>query len=205
MATTLSLPEPFASIPRTDLLFGPSPIHPLPRISTALGGNVSIWTKREDCNSGIAFGGNKTRKLEYLIPAALAQGCDTLVSIGGFQSNHTRQVAGVAAKLGLKAKLVQEKWVDWNDPVYDKVGNIQLSRLMGAETRLDSSGFGIEHKNTLKSLTQEVVDAGGKPYYIPAALLIIRSEPWVLLAGHSKSRTKKSSWAFSLTLSSSVL
>ena len=68
----------------------------------------------------------------------------------------------------MKAVLVQEKWVDWNDPTYDKVGNIQLSRLMGADTRLDPSPFGIEHKNTLKILTQEVIDAGGKPYPIPA-------------------------------------
>ena len=90
------------------------------------------------------------------------------MSIGGFQSNHTRQVAAVAAKLGMKAALVQEKWVDWNDPLYDKVGNIQLSRLMGADTRLDPSTFGIEHKNTLKILSQDVIDAGGKPYSIPA-------------------------------------
>ena len=60
----------------------------------------TIWAKREDCNSGLAFGGNKTRKLEYLVADALAQGCDTLVSIGGVQSNHTRQVAAVAARLG---------------------------------------------------------------------------------------------------------
>ena len=164
----VSLPEPFDSIPRYDLLFGPSPIHSLPRISAALGGKVPIYAKREDCNSSIAYGGNKVRKLEYLVPEALAQGCDTLVSIGGFQSNHTRQVAGVAAKMGLKAKLVQEKWVDWNDPGYDKVGNIQLSRLMNADVRLDQSGFGIEHKETLKMLTEEVVERGGKPYYIPA-------------------------------------
>lgn len=165
---SLDLPEPFASIPRYELTFGPSPIQSLPQISAALGGKVSIYAKREDCNSGIAFGGNKTRKLEYLVPEALAQGCDTLVSIGGFQSNHTRQVAGVAARLGMKAKLVQEKWVDWHDPGYDKVGNIQLSRLMNADVRLDSSGFGIEHKDTLKSLTEEVVAEGGRPYYIPA-------------------------------------
>lgn len=68
---------------------------------------MNIYAKRDDCNSGFAYGGNKTRKLEYLIPDALAQGCDTLVSIGGFQSNHTRQVAAVAATLGLKCKLVQ--------------------------------------------------------------------------------------------------
>lgn len=164
----LDLPEPFASIPRYDLTFGPSPIHSLPRISIALGGKASIYAKREDCNAGIAYGGNKTRKLEYLVAEALAQGCDTLVSIGGFQSNHTRQVAGVAAKVGMKAKLVQEKWVDWKDPGYDKVGNIQLSRLMNADVRLDNSSFGIEHKGTLKKLTEEVITQGGRPYYIPA-------------------------------------
>jgi 1-aminocyclopropane-1-carboxylate deaminase len=98
-----------ADFPRYPLLFGPSPVHPLERLTAHLGG-AAIWAKREDCNSGLAFGGNKTRKLEYLVPDALAQGADTLVSIGGVQSNHTRQVAAVAAKLGLKARLVQENW-----------------------------------------------------------------------------------------------
>src|SRR5512139_2913022 len=97
---------------RYPLLFGPSPVHPLERLSAYLSG-AKIWAKREDCNSGLAYGGNKTRKLEYLIPDALAQGADTLVSIGGYQSNHTRQVAAVAARAGLKAVLVQENWVDW--------------------------------------------------------------------------------------------
>jgi 1-aminocyclopropane-1-carboxylate deaminase len=87
--------------PRHPLTFGPSPIEPLKRLSAHLGGKVEIWAKRDDCNSGLAFGGNKIRKLEYLVPDALAQGCDTLVTIGGVQSNHTRQVAAVAAKLGL--------------------------------------------------------------------------------------------------------
>lgn len=160
----VSLPEPFASIPRHPLTLGPSPIHSLPNISAALGGKVSIYAKREDLNSGLAFGGNKTRKLEYLVPDALAQKCDTLVSIGGFQSNHTRQVAAVASKLGLKCKLVQEKWVDHNDVGYDKVGNIQLSRLMSADVRLDRSKFGIEHKQTLKKLEEEVITGGGRPY-----------------------------------------
>ncbi|KAF9024240.1 putative 1-aminocyclopropane-1-carboxylate deaminase [Hymenopellis radicata] len=165
---SFTLPSPFAEIPRESLLFGPSPIHKLDRMTKDLGGSVGIWAKRDDCNSGLAFGGNKTRKLEYLLSEALAQGADTLVSIGGVQSNHTRQVAAVAAKSGLKAKLVQEHWVEWNDPVYDKVGNLQLSRLMGAEPRLDASTFGIEHKPTAASLTEEVKAEGGKPYYIPA-------------------------------------
>jgi 1-aminocyclopropane-1-carboxylate deaminase len=193
----VGLPEPFASIPRCELTFGPSPIHSLPRISAALGGNVSIYAKREDCNSSIAYGGNKTRKLEYLVPEALAQGCDTLVTIGGFQSNHTRQVAGVAAKLGLKAKLVQEKWVEWNDPGYDKVGNIQLSRLMNADMRLDSSGFGIEHKPTLKRLTEEVVAQGGHPYYIPAGASITPSAGLASHDGRSRSTSRKWRWHFS--------
>lgn len=104
----------------------------------------------------------------YLASDALAQECDTLVSIGGFQSNHTRQVAAVATQLSMKVALVQEKWVTWEDPVYDKAGNIQLSRLMGADVRLDPSPFGIEHKGTLQNLKQEIIDKGGKPYYIPA-------------------------------------
>src|SRR5689334_9779745 len=107
---------------RVPLLFGPSPVHRLERLSEHLGGQVDIWAKREDCNSGLAYGGNKTRKLEYLAAEVLAQGCDTLVSIGGVQSNHTRQVAAVAAHLGMKCVLVQEHWVDWDDPVYGQVG-----------------------------------------------------------------------------------
>ncbi|KIY74224.1 1-aminocyclopropane-1-carboxylate deaminase [Cylindrobasidium torrendii FP15055 ss-10] len=168
MSFSVNLPAPFSDIPRSTLTFGPSPIHKLDRMTADLGGKVNIWAKREDCNSALAFGGNKVRKLEYLLAEALAQGSDTLVSIGGVQSNHTRAVAAVAAKSGLKAKLVQEHWVDWTDPVYDKVGNLQLSRLMGAEPRLDASTFGIEHKPTAQSLTDEVRAEGGKPYYIPA-------------------------------------
>ena len=128
---------------RVPLLFGPSPVHRLERLSEHLGGAVELWAKREDCNSGLAYGGNKVRKLEYLAADALAQGCDTLVSIGGVQSNHTRQVAAVAARLGLRCVLVQERWVEWPDVVYDKVGNVLLSRIMGADVRLDPSGFDI--------------------------------------------------------------
>ena len=152
---------------RYPLTFGPSPIHPLRRLSQHLGG-TEIWAKREDVNSGLAYGGNKTRKLEYLVPEALALGADTLVSIGGVQSNHTRQVAAVAAHLGLKAVLVQEKWVDWPDAVNDKVGNILLSRIMGADVRLDPSGFGIEFKDSWQNAIEDVTRAGGTPYAIPA-------------------------------------
>ncbi|MBY4206989.1 1-aminocyclopropane-1-carboxylate deaminase [Rhodococcus fascians] len=156
-----------ADFERYPLTFGPSPIHPMERLSAHLGG-AKIWAKREDVNAGLAYGGNKTRKLEYIVPDALAQGADTLVSIGGVQSNHTRQVAAVAAKLGLKAVLVQEKWVDWPDSVNDKVGNILLSRIMGADVRLDPSGFGIEFKDSWQKAIEDVERAGGKPYAIPA-------------------------------------
>lgn len=155
------------NFPRHSLLFGPSPVHPLDRLSGHLGG-ARIWAKREDCNSGLAYGGNKTRKLEYLVPDALARGADTLVTIGGIQSNHTRQVAAVAARLGLKAVLVQESWVDWPDAVNDKVGNILLSRVMGAEIRLVEAGFGIGAKDSWHQALADVEARGGTPYAIPA-------------------------------------
>ncbi|MEM7093898.1 MAG: 1-aminocyclopropane-1-carboxylate deaminase [Actinomycetota bacterium] len=154
--------------PRHPLLFGPSPIHPMPRFSEALGGQVEVWAKREDCNSGIAYGGNKVRKLEYLVADALAQGCDTLVSIGGIQSNHTRQVTGVARHLGLGAVTVQEGWVDYNDMTYDKVGNIQLTRIMGGDVRIDPAGFDIGIRDSWQRALASVEEAGGKPYAIPA-------------------------------------
>lgn len=153
--------------PRYPLLFGPSPVHPLDRLTAHLGGS-RIWAKREDCNSGLAFGGNKTRKLEYFVPEALAAGADTLVSIGGVQSNHTRQVAAVAARLGLKARLVQESWVNWPDSVNDRVGNILLSRIMGAEVELVQAGFGIEFKDSWQRALDDVRAHGGTPYAIPA-------------------------------------
>ncbi|KKI73309.1 1-aminocyclopropane-1-carboxylate deaminase [Burkholderia pseudomallei] len=150
------------------LTFGPTPIQPLKRLSAHLGGKVELYAKRDDCNSGLAFGGNKTRKLEYLIPDALAQGCDTLVSIGGIQSNQTRQVAAVAAHLGMKCVLVQENWVNYHDAVYDRVGNIQMSRMMGADVRLVPDGFDIGFRKSWEDALADVRARGGKPYAIPA-------------------------------------
>src|SRR5918993_2104828 len=140
-----------ADYPRVALLFGPSPVHRLERLTEHLGGRVSLWGK-----------------LEYLVADALAQGCDTLVSIGGVQSNHTRQVAAVAARAGLRCVLVQESWVDWPDAVYDKVGNILLSRLAGADVRLVRSEFGIGFKESWEQALRDVEESGGKPYAIPA-------------------------------------
>ncbi len=94
---------------RYPLTFGPTPIEKLGRLSEHLGGKVELYAKREDCNSGLAFGGNKIRKLEYIVPDAIAAGADTLVTIGGVQSNHTRQVAAVAAKIGMKCLSASRK------------------------------------------------------------------------------------------------
>jgi 1-aminocyclopropane-1-carboxylate deaminase len=157
-----------ADYPRVELTFGPSPVHRLERLSEHLGGEVEIWAKREDCNSGLAYGGNKVRKLEYLAAEALQQGCDTLVSIGGVQSNHTRQVAAVAARLGLGCVLVQEHWVDWDDPGYERVGNILLSRIMGADVRLSDAGFDIGFRPSWEDALASVEESGGTPYAIPA-------------------------------------
>ncbi len=152
---------------RFPLLHGPSTVHRLPRLTEHLGG-PEIWAKREDVNTGVGLGGNKLRKLEYLVAEALQQGCDTLVSIGGVQSNHTRQVAAAAAVAGLRARLVQESWVPWPDAVYDRVGNILLSRIMGAEVELVKADFAIGVKASWEQALEEVRASGGTPYAIPA-------------------------------------
>jgi 1-aminocyclopropane-1-carboxylate deaminase len=157
--------EKFARYPLT---FGPTPIEKLPRLSAHLGGAVEIYAKREDCNSGLAFGGNKIRKLEYIVPDAIASNADTLVTIGGVQSNHTRQVAAVAAKLGMKCRLVQESWVPFEDAVYDRVGNILMSRVLGAEIEIVDEGFDIGIRQSWERAIEDVKAKGGKPYAIPA-------------------------------------
>ena len=153
---------------RYKLTFGPTPIEYLPRLTAHLGGDVQIYAKREDCNSGLAFGGNKLRKLEYIVPDAIASNADTLVSIGGVQSNHTRMVAAVAAKIGMKCVLIQESWVPHQDAVYDRVGNIMLSRIMGAQTQLVDEGFDIGIRESWVKALDDVRAKGGKPYAIPA-------------------------------------
>lgn len=156
-----------SEFPRYPLTFGPSPVHHLRRLSKHLGG-AQVWAKREDVSSGLAYGGNKMRKLEYIVPDILNSDADTLVSIGGYQSNHTRQVAAVAAHLGMRCRLVQERWVPWDDPVNDKVGNILLSRMMGADSRLTDAGFDIGIRDSWKQALHEVEEAGGTPCPIPA-------------------------------------
>src|SRR5216684_3956402 len=153
---------------RYPLTFGPTHVERLERLGAHLGGKVELYAKREDCNSGLAFGGNKLRKLEYIIPDAIASNADTLVSIGGVQSNHTRMVAAVAAKIGMKCRLVQESWVPHEDAVYDRVGNILLSRIMGADVEMVDEGFDIGIRESWEAAIADVKAKGGKPYAIPA-------------------------------------
>lgn len=153
---------------RYPLTFGPTHIEKLERLSAHLGGGVALYAKREDCNSGLAFGGNKLRKLEYIVPDAIASGADTLVSIGGVQSNHTRMVAATAARIGFKCRLVQESWVPHEDAVYDRVGNILLSRVMGADVQMADEGFDIGIRQSWEDALKDVEAKGGRPYPIPA-------------------------------------
>ena len=161
----MSLLDAFERYPLT---FGTTAIEHLPRLTEAVGAGVEFYAKRDDCNSGLAFGGNKLRKLEYIVPDAIASGADTLVSIGGVQSNHTRMVAATAAKIGMRCVVIQEKWVPHYDAIYDRVGNIMLTRLMGADSRLVDDGFDIGIRKSWEDAIKSVEDAGGKPYAIPA-------------------------------------
>ena len=123
-----SVLDPF---PRIRLAHLPTPLEPLPRLSAELGG-PDIWIKRDDC-TGLATGGNKARKLEYLLGAARVEGVDTVITLGGVQSNHARQTAAAAARLGLRCQLVLPKVVPRSGEDYERNGNALLDRLLGAE------------------------------------------------------------------------
>jgi 1-aminocyclopropane-1-carboxylate deaminase len=181
---------------RYPLSFGPTPIEKLGRLSKHLGDKVEIFAKREDCNSGLAFGGNKIRKLEYIIPDAIASNADTLVTIGGVQSNHTRQVAAVAAKLGMKCRLVQESWVPFEDAVYDRVGNILMSRVMGAEIELLDEGFDIGIRESWERALEDVKAKGGKPYPIPAGASVHKFGGLGYVGFAEEVRAQEAEWGF---------
>ena len=150
------------TFPRIHLSHSPTPLEKLPRLSAYLG--CHIWVKRDDC-TGLAGGGNKTRKLEYLLADALQQGADTVVTLGGLQSNHARQTAAGAAKLGLACELILEdvKGVPQRD--YYHNGNLLLDQLCGAVVHRVN-----EPQNSAEVLSQvlaDLVSQGKKPYLIP--------------------------------------
>jgi L-cysteate sulfo-lyase len=133
------------------------------RLSAVLGG-PKLWIKRDDC-TGLGSGGNKTRKLEYLMGEALAQGADTIVTQGAVQTNHGRQTAAAAARLGLRCIILLEHRVETNDTDYLSNGNVLLDELFGAELRHFPGGG--DMNAALEPVGEEIRAAGGKPYLIP--------------------------------------
>ena len=149
--------------PRAALAHLPTPLEPMARLSAELGG-PRLLVKRDDC-TGLALGGNKTRKLEFLMAEALAAGADCVITAGGVQSNHVRQTAAAAAKLGLAAHLVLSRKVSRDRDEYDRTGNILLDRLLGAEIHLLPAGG--DRAAAMDVLAAELRAAGARPYVIP--------------------------------------
>ncbi|MFL5296873.1 MAG: D-cysteine desulfhydrase [Phenylobacterium sp.] len=146
----------------------PTPLEPLPRLTQALatspGGGPELWIKRDDC-TGLAGGGNKTRKLEYLLGDALANDADTLVTQGATQSNHVRQTAAAAARFGLACEIILEDRTGSNATDYTQSGNVLLDELMGAAIRRVPGGT--DMNAALAEVAAEVAERGGRPYVIP--------------------------------------
>jgi L-cysteate sulfo-lyase len=150
-------------LPRVPLAHLPTPFEPLPRLSEHLGG-PQIWIKRDD-QTGLALGGNKARKLEYLAADALASGCDTLVTTGGPQSNHARQTAAAAARLGLHCELILPRIVPRDDSQYEHSGNVLLDQLLGANASFPAaSEFS---QQSIDQLLDTLKSQGSRPYFIP--------------------------------------
>lgn len=152
-------------LPRAPLVQLPTPIHRLARFGERLGG-PELWMKRDDL-TGLAGGGNKSRKLEFLVGDALRSGADTLVTVGAIQSNHTRQTAAAAARCGLRCALLHCGWTRDAGPEYRKAGNVLLSNILGAELYIDDRERPIEDKGPLEDLAEHVRRQGRKPYLVP--------------------------------------
>jgi 1-aminocyclopropane-1-carboxylate deaminase len=161
----VELTDTLARWARAPLALLPTPIHRIDNFSRELGG-PELWIKRDDL-TGLEGGGNKTRKLEYLVGDALATGADMLVTIGAIQSNHTRQTAAAAARHNLKCALLHFGWTKDAGPTYRRTGNILLSSLMGADLYLDETPRPIEDQGPLAAFVEHLREAGHAPYAIP--------------------------------------
>ena len=151
---------------RATLALLPTPMHRLENFARELN-LPELWIKRDDL-TGLEGGGNKTRKLEFLVGDAIESGCDMLVTAGAIQSNHTRQTAAAAAKCNLKCALLHFGWTEDAGPLYRQSGNILLSSLMGAELYLDETIRPIEDQSPLLEFAENLKQAGHNPYLIPA-------------------------------------
>lgn len=152
-----------ARFPRIHLAHLPTPLEPMPRLSEALGG-PEIWIKRDDC-TGLSTGGNKTRKLEFLMAEAVAQGADTVMTQGATQSNHARQTAAFAAKLGMACHILLEDRTGFNDSDYRSNGNVLLDDLHGA-TR-EARGPGLDMNAEMEAVAETWRATGKRVYAIP--------------------------------------
>ncbi len=152
-----------SAFPRARLAHLPTPLEHLPRLSEHLAG-PDIYVKRDDC-TGLATGGNKTRKLEFSMGEALAEGADTVITVGAIQSNHVRQTAAAACKLGLACEVMLEHRVDKPSSTYSNSGNVFLDRIFAANLREYPAGTDFDA--AMQKVADEVRAKGGKPYYIP--------------------------------------
>lgn len=150
---------------RVPLALLPTPMHRLENFQRAIDG-PELWMKRDDL-TGLEGGGNKTRKLEFLVGDAIEQGADMLVTVGAIQSNHTRQTAAAAAKHNLKCALLHFGWTEDAGPNYRHTGNILLSSLMGADLYIDETERPIEDQSPLVDFVETLRKAGHSPYLIP--------------------------------------
>lgn len=152
-----------AKFPRVALGHLPTPLEPMDRLSELLGG-PRLWVKRDDC-TGLSSGGNKTRKLEYLMADAQQKGADTIITQGATQSNHARQTAAAAAKLGMGCHILLEDRTGSNDDSYIMSGNVLLDRLHGAS--VSKRGDGSDMNAEMDALANALRDDGKTPYIIP--------------------------------------
>jgi len=153
-----------SAVPRVTLGHLPTPLEPLDRFSSAIGASCRIWIKRDDC-TGLATGGNKTRKLEFLLADARAQDADVVITFGALQSNHARQTAAACARLGLECHLILSSVVKRPDADYQTNGNLLLDRILGAAAHRVSPA---DVTNTYRQLMDRLKTSDKRAYVIPA-------------------------------------
>ena len=163
MSLCKELSVALSRFPKVRLGHLPTPLEPMDRLSEMLGG-PRLWVKRDDC-TGLSSGGNKTRKLEYLMADAQEHDADTIITQGATQSNHARQTTAAAAKLGMGCHILLEDRTGSNDPDYILNGNVLLDRLHGASVSKRAGGTDMNAE--MEKLAEQLIEDGKRPYIIP--------------------------------------
>jgi 1-aminocyclopropane-1-carboxylate deaminase len=189
LRSATSLQERLNAWPRAELACLPTPLHPLRRLTAELGG-LEVWIKRDDL-TGLAGGGNKTRKLEFVVGDALAVGAKTLVTVGALQSNHTRQTAAAAARVGLDCVLLHNDWAPSSGAAYRRVGNLLLSELLGATLYHDPTAPVVGDEGMLPKLVAHLHEEGKRPYVIPVAHPSIESAASAISSAPPRSPSRR--------------